>query len=358
MLPYLLVTAPVAVMAVLSPLYRRYPLIWGSVFLILLVFIGLRHHVGMDWNNYLWMIRYANEGSFINAFAYAEPGYAILLWIFGQAGLGIYGVYLSGTAIFLAGLFRYCKTTPSPWIALLVAMPFLVIVISMSAARQTVAIGVILWLFAEWPRASLKKRLAFILLATSFHISAAGFLVFMVLDFRIPAWLKVLAVAFFGGVIVYILNVSGQAEYYDSVYGSGQTQTTQSAGAVVHVLLNAGPAMMCFLLGKRARAILMPERFQVQMAILAIILLGISLVASTAASRMSLYVFPVSIRFFSVLPLLFLDSNSRIALKACLGAFFLSFLVVWLSAGNSAVGHAHYRNALFVPYYELELCCQ
>lgn len=357
MLPYLLVTAPVAVMAVVSPLYRRFPLIWGSAFLVLLIFIGLRHHVGMDWNNYLWMIRYANEGTFIEAFDYAEPGYAILLWISGQAGWGIYGVYLAGTAIFLAGLFRYCKTTPSPWMALLVAMPFLVIVISMSAARQTVAIGVLLWLFADWSRASLTKRLAFVLLATSFHISAAGFLAFMMLDFRIPVWLKVIVVAFFGGVIVYILNVSGQADYYDSVYGSGQTQTTQSAGAVFHVLINAGPAMVYFLLGKRARAILMPEKFHVQMAVLAIILMGIAFVASTAASRMSLYVFPVSIRFFSVLPLLFLNPDARFALKACLGVFFLSFLAFWLSAGNAAVGHAQYRNALFVPYNELELCC-
>lgn len=357
MLPYLLVTAPVAVMAVVSPLYRRFPLIWGSAFLVLLIFVGLRHHVGMDWNNYLWMIRFANEGTFIEAFDYAEPGYAILLWVFGQAGLGIYGVYLVGTAIFLAGLFRYCKTTPSPWMALLVAMPFLVIVISMSAARQTVAIGVLLWLFADWSRASLTKRLAFVLLATSFHISAAGFLAFMVLDFRMPVWLKVIAVAFFGGVIVYILNVSGQADYYVSLYVSGQTQATQSAGAVFHVLLNAGPAMMCFLLGKRARAILMPERFHVQMAVLAIILLGIAFVASTAASRMSLYVFPVSMQFFSILPRLFHDAAPRFVLKAILGAFFLCFLAFWLATGNTATAWAHYQNALFLPYEQLELCC-
>lgn len=358
MLPYLLVTAPVAVMAVVSPLYRRFPLIWGSAFLVLLIFIGLRHHVGMDWNNYLWMIQNANSGDFWHAFTTSEPGYALILWISGQAGLGIYGVYLVGTAIFLAGLFRYCKTTPSPWMALLVAMPFLVIVISMSAARQTVAIGVLLWLFADWTRASLLKRIVFILIATSFHISAAGFLAFIVLDLRIPVWVKAAAVAFFGAVIIYILNASGQADYYDSVYGSGQTQTTQSAGAIFHVLLNAGPGMMCFVLGKRARSILIPDRFQVQMAVLAIILLGISLVASTAASRLSLYLFPVSIRFFVVLPMLFPDPRARLALKVFLGIFFMLFLAFWLSAGNAAIGHANYRNALFVSEYELELCCQ
>ncbi len=358
MLPYFLVTAPIALMAIISPVNRRVPLIWASAFVILLIFIGLRHHVGMDWNNYLRMIHNANVGSLIDALYYTEPSFAALLWIFGQIGWGIYGVYLVGTAIFLFGLFRYCKTTPSPWIALLVAMPFLVIVISMSAARQTVAIGVLLWLFADWPRASLKKRLAFILLATSFHISAAGFLAFIVLDLRIPVWLKTFAVFFFGGVIVYILTVTGQADYYDAAYGSGQTQRTQSVGAVFHVILNAGPAMMCFLLGKRAKALLIPEKFQVQLAVTAILLLVLSFFVSTAASRLSLYLFPVSMRFFSVLPLLFPDPKARLALKAFLGIFFVFFLAFWLTSGNAAGGHANYKNVLFVPFQELELCCR
>ena len=358
MLPYFFVTIPIAVMAVITPMHRRVPFLWALAFVVILVFVGLRHHVGMDWNNYLVMIHRANIGSWWQSFITAEPGYATLLWIAGQNGWGVYGAYFMGTVFFAAGLFRYAKTTPAPWIALLVAMPFLVIVVAMSAARQAVAIGVLLWLAAEWPRASARKRVLLILLAASFHMSAIGFLAFAFLDLRLPVWAKVMGSMIMAILMIYILQASGHADYYNDLYATGQTELTQSTGAIFHVMLNGGPALMCFLLGPRAREILLPDALHKQMAILAIMLIPMAFVMSAASGRLTLYLFPVSMWFFSAVPLLFRDPTIRLGLKVFFAFFFVGLLALWLNAGNAAFAHGNYRNALFVPYYELVLCCR
>lgn len=355
MLPYFLVTVPIALMAVGTPMHRRTPFLWGLAFVVILAFVGLRHHVGMDWNNYLYMIQKANFGSWWQSFTVAEPGYATLLWIAGQNGWGIYGAYFMGTLIFLAGLFRYAKTTPSPWIALLVAMPYLVIVISMSAARQAVAAGVLLWLTAEWTQATVGKRVALVLLATSFHTSAIGFLIFVFVDLRLPVWAKSIGTGIMAAAMMYIIQQSGRLATFDNQYISGQT--IDSGGALFHVMLNSGPALMYYLLGRKRRTLLIPNTFHRNMVVLAIILLPLSFLYSTVASRLTIYLFPVSMWFFAAIPLL-LRKNEAGLYKFLVGIFFIAILAVWLNFANNSSAHQNYRNALFVPGFELVLCCK
>ena len=357
MLPYFLLITPIAFMAAYSPIPGRTRILWLLAFLAILIFVGLRHHVGMDWGNYLAMIRRVNAGGFGEAITVVEPAYAALLWLSGRLGVGIYGAHLVGTFIFLGGLFRYAKMTPAPWIAILVAMPFLVIVVGMSASRQAVAIGVLLYLTAEWSGCSASKRLLLVMLASSFHMSAVGFLAFVYLDLRIAVWMKWIGSLVMLVAIMNILQFSGHAAYYGELYGTGQSELTQSSGALMHVMLNAGPALVSFFIGRRARNILIPDILHKQMAIIAIALIPLSFLMSAASGRLTLYFFPVSIWFFASLPLLFEEANLRAIVKFASAIFFIGLLTLWLTAGNAASAHANYRNALFTPTEELVLCC-
>ena len=67
MLPYFAVTGFVAFMAISAPMRRVNNATWAAAFLVLLLFVGLRHHVGMDWNNYLIMIERVNRGTLAEA---------------------------------------------------------------------------------------------------------------------------------------------------------------------------------------------------------------------------------------------------------------------------------------------------
>jgi len=358
MWPYFVIPGFVAFMSLISRGKQVHYYTWGLTFVALLLFVGLRHKVGMDWNNYLIMIeRVYKSPTLMDAFNVSEPGYALLLWASAELGFGVYGSNLVGTLIFCLGLFRFARTTPHPWTALLVAMPMLVTVVAMSANRQAVAIGVLLWVVATWSTSSLVRRVAGILFAALFHYSALLFLVFAAADLKIRNSFKVvLGGAFMAGVF-YVLATTGQADYYDSLYVTGQTEMTQSEGAIFHVMLNGGPAALFFLLSGKQRALLFPSQLHRLMAFLAVALVPAALLTSAAAGRITLYLFPVSMFVISAFPLLVSSKQQKALVRYGIALFMLLVLFVWLAFANSSLAHRPYGNFLTVPNFEWRLCC-
>lgn len=112
--------------------------IWESWLIgtILTLFIGLRHEVGGDWFGYLPYLTRAEGLSLEEVFVFGDPGYNALNWLFASYSWGIYGVNLVSAAIFSAGLVVFCRAQPRPWVALCIAIPYLVIVVAMGYSRQ------------------------------------------------------------------------------------------------------------------------------------------------------------------------------------------------------------------------------
>jgi hypothetical protein len=311
----------------------------------------------MDWNNYLAMISWVGKGSAIDALDYAEPAFALLLWSSAQLGFGVYGSNLVGTLIFCSGLFRYAKTTPQPWVALTVAMPMLVTVVAMSGNRQAAAIGILLWVVARWDKSEIVERITTVLLAALFHASALVFLVFVMADLKVRPVLRYFLTGLFLASAILILQWSGRAEYYDNLYGSGQTDLTRSPGALLHVLFNAGPAFLALAFSKRTQSFLLPNQLYRHMALLCISLLPLSLVVSTASSRISLYLFPVSMYVFSSIPVIMSSPQQRLFLRYLIAAAMVGLLYVWLGFANNSHAHIPYGNLLSTPSALWQLCC-
>lgn len=354
MWPYILVASLVAAAAITGGSRRPDKLMWLLFFLLITIFVGLRHKVGMDWNNYLRMIEKAGRiESFDQLLTVSEPLYALLLWWGDATGYGIYAVNLVATVVFVFGLFRFARAAPEPWLAIMAALPIYVVVAAMSANRQAVACGLLIWLVADWYKITLFQRTLWIFLAAGFHFSALVFLAFVGIDLKVRLWIKVVALAIFSVVIIYTLQASGQADYYDSAYGRGQTEATQSSGAWIHVSINAVPALFYFVFPKY-RAILFPTSLSRQMAIAAIATLPLVLVASAAAGRISLYWYPVSIWVWSAFPTIF-TAQSRHLVRASVALAMLLVLSSWLMFANSSNAHIPYRNALFIEPWELHI---
>ncbi len=308
----------------------------------------------MDWNNYLLMIQRVDGGSFLESFQFAEPAFATILWLSAKSGLGVYGANFVAATIFCLGLFRLARRMPLPWLALATAMPILVMVVSMSASRQAVAIGVLMWLVAEWEDSSILKRVTYTIVAAMFHFSAIFFLAFAVLGLKVRPGYKVALGILMGVIMLAFLQVSGGADYYDQLYVSGQAEVTYSSGATQHVLLNGLPALLV-LFGRRVRAKLFPGTLLVQMAWLAILLVPTAFFFSAAAGRMTLYLFPVSMYAFSGMPDLIGDRTLRAVLRTALAAVLFVTLGVWLEFANSSYAHIPYRNALMMDSQDLHL---
>jgi len=97
------------------------------------LFIGLRHEVGGDWFHYLTSIQYFAALDLVTGLKNlqtSDPAFALLSWL--STGLGdIYFVNLCCGVLFTIGLISFCRIQPAPWLALTVAVPYLVTVVAM-----------------------------------------------------------------------------------------------------------------------------------------------------------------------------------------------------------------------------------
>ena len=127
----------------LSPAVRIVPwlgLILGTIFLI-----GFRYQIGGDWINYYeTYLRIRAEG-LDSALSHRSVGYGIINWLSAFFGWGIVGVNTFCGTIFCAGLGYFCSRQPLPWLAWLVATPYLIIVVAMGYTAQSVALGAVMF---------------------------------------------------------------------------------------------------------------------------------------------------------------------------------------------------------------------
>ena len=114
---------------------------WVAVGIVLTLLIGFRYEVGGDWFNYFRNLDDVAGAMLDEVFLMSDPGYQFLNWLSLELDWDIFGVNLMAGAIFAIGLVVFCRSLPRPWLALAVAVPYLVIVVAMGYSRQGVALG-------------------------------------------------------------------------------------------------------------------------------------------------------------------------------------------------------------------------
>ncbi|GAB3770572.1 EpsG family protein [Ramlibacter monticola] len=343
-LPYFLMLCVAAVPALIQQ--SRSPRVgWVLIFVILVLFVGLRYRVGSDWEGYVQLAQRLDGEPLANALVLGDPLFFVILWASVEAGFGVYGANLVTTAIFLYGVFCYCRRMPSPWLALYSALPFLVIVVGMSANRQAAAVGVTLYLLATWEKSSTPVRLAIIAVAASLHSSAAIFLLLFVLEARVSRAKKVIAGITAFGVLGYYVSESQSFSRYAVTY-IGDTEINHAAGATQHILLNAIPALVLLLSGRKLWKLIPQWNFTVAMALASLVLLVIGMEFSVAASRLSFYLYPVSLCVLSTIPEMGNTAEMKTLLRWVVVVYGAVMLAGWLTFANHAYNHKPYSNVL------------
>lgn len=336
--------------------HSKYPsrVLWAMVWLVFVLFIGFRHEVGGDWVGYLLITERIAELSFKDALFDQELLFSLLTWASTRLGLGVYGANLVGAVVFCAGLFSFCGRLPNRWLALTAATPFLVIVAVMSANRQGMAIGVVLFLMSRWQNLGLLKRSVGVVLAGMFHTSALLLLTLSVADLRISRARRFILMMVTGALGLWMISRSEEAWYrYTTVYVQ-QSAGAYSPGAIFHLLLNLVPSAL--MLWSRRRWERLPNwPLLQQLCWMAIALLLLSPFFTVAVGRMSLYLFPVSIVFFAYLPSFIATASGRALVRTVIVFCMASVLAIWLTFANTAHTYRPYQSALLLDAWELEL---
>lgn len=286
---------------VLTAQRNRWPDLWRTLFVFLVLMIGLRHEVGGDWFEYLDMLdSYTDTSIGAREFGFQDPAFALFNWLAANTGLGIYLVNILSAFFFSWGLFVFCRAQPRPWLSLVVAVPYLITVVAMGYTRQGVAIGIAMVAMTALGRGSILRFVLWIALAATFHKSAIILLPMAVLANSKRRIFTLLWVGV-AGVTLFLLMVQ---EAFSFLIGGYIEDAMQSSGAAIRVAMNAVPAALFLMFRKRFQLTSEQLSFWTWMSLSALLLV-VALKfspSSTAVDRVALYWIPLQLFVLSRLP--------------------------------------------------------
>jgi len=308
--------------------------------LLLALFIGLRWQVGPDWEPYRDIFENDRLNTFESFFRRGDPAFYVLIWCVRYIGGTIVLLNLICASVFSYGLARFCASLSNRWLGIVVAMPYLVVVIAMSAVRQSVALGFIMVALAGLGRKSLLHTVILALLGSLFHASAFIIAVLLVVSYsknRLYAFIMLVISV----IAAYFLLLST----FDKLIVRYSAHTVQSGGVAFRLLMNAIPSAIFLLKGPSYFSLDRQGPFWRNISIFSIGLIPSLLLISsnTIIDRLSVYAIPVQLAVFANLPAYTPDGRTQ--------RLFPTFIIV----AYSAVALAVYFNfgtfaRFYVPY--------
>jgi len=273
---------------------------WLVTFFVLTALIGLRHKVGADWTNYDIQIDYAIGQAPSYILEVGDPAYTALNWVGANIFGGIYLVNTICAAIFSLGLISFCRAQPYPWLALVVAAPYLIIAVGMGYTRQGVAVGLAMLALTSLTNGRTSRFFFWIGVAATFHKSAVILVPLAIFASTKDRFLKFFGVILVGGTLFGLLLV----ESIDDLSYMYIEQEYESTGAAIRVAMNALPAAIFLRLRRDFYITPDQRRFWTWFSMMALGFVGLLMISpsSTAVDRVALYWIPLQLFVLSRLP--------------------------------------------------------
>lgn len=317
---------------------------WWAICILFILIIGLRFEVGGDWFVYLAYYEEAIGESLFDTLATIDPGYAFLDWISASLDLGVYAVNLVCGAVVMTGIYYFCRRQPQPWLALAVAVPYMIIVVAMGYSRQGVALGIELLALVTLTDGHLRRFIFLIACASLFHKSAA---LLLPLGFLVSTYKKGLAIV---SVLVMTALLGGTIllEQYELLWTNYVDAGKASEGGGIRVVMNSFPAVIFLLFAKRIAPNDKERKLWTWIAIFSLACLPLVGLASTAVDRVALYFMPIQLFVYSRISYLFNHSTYKtLAVILIVAGYALVQWVLLNIATNVSVAWVPYNNAAF-----------
>ena len=316
---------------------------WALVGVTFALTMGLRHEVGGDWLNYLPLFRETASQGFMEVLSRGDPGYFGLNWLVAHAGGSIYHVNLVCAAIMMWGTVVFCRAQPNPWLALLAAVPYMLVVVGMGYTRQAVALGFALLALTALGNGRVRAFVIWIAIGATFHKSAVLLLPIAALASSRNRLMTGALVAATTGLLYYLLLADASEALWEN-YVEAQYQ---SEGGLIRVLMNVVPAVLLVLFRRHLAPDLQERKLWLWIAAFALVCLPLVGLASTAVDRVALYLIPIQLFVFSRVPSIARTVRVRTSLVIGVAGYYFAVLFVWL---NFAV-----HSFAWVPYQFMPL---
>lgn len=300
--------------------------------------IGFRHEVGGDWLNYIPHFLDASGMDLAQASTMGDPGHYVLNMLVARLGGDIYAVNLIYAALLMLGTVVFCRRQANPWLALLAAVPYMLIVVGMGYTRQSVALGFALLGLVALGEQRIRRFVLLIAVGALFHKSAVLLLPIAALAAsrnRFLTWSIVLV----STVLLYYLLLVDSTEALWTNYVEAQME---SQGSLIRVFMNVLPAVLLLVYRDRIVPDEQDRKLWLWIAWFSLACIPLVFLASTAVDRVALYLIPIQLFVFSRLPRLARTTQTRTSIVLGIVAYYAAVQYVWLNYAT----HAQY----WIPY--------
>lgn len=316
------------------------------MFIMLLIFIGLRYEVGGDWFAYLkWYQNVESRGiSFsLESIILSDWGYNFLNWLASKLGIGIYGVNTICALIFLSGLFsflNYLGNDKDFYLGLLISYPYLIMVVANGYTRQSAAVGLVFLGYVQLLNGKAFQTIVLQILAFLFHkTSAIGFIMFLLCKQSIKL---IVPLSF-----VFILF----GAYFEKLFSRYYTFYVESAmiseGGTIRAFMNILPALLLMVFYSAYKKQYNDGHFWFAVSIIVLLLGSLSVLKFTFADRLLLYFSVIQMLVLVRLEHIFKDIEWKALLFLVVIFTYAAAMLVWLLFAVHAPSWIPYGNVLF-----------
>jgi len=216
-----------------------------------------------------------------------------------------------------------------PWLALVIAIPFLVIVVAMGVTRQGVAIGLAMLGLVALGKGKALQFVSWVAFAALFHKSAIILVPLAVLaGTKRKFWM-----VFWVGIVAIVLFILLLQESLENLRYQYLERGMQSSGAAIRIAMNAIPASLFLLYRRRFSLPEGQERFWTWLSLSALMFILVLYISPSSAivDRIALYWLPLQVFVWSRLPIAFGNRpGNKIIWIALVLSYSAAVMFVWL----------------------------
>jgi len=330
---------------------------WLIVLITVTLLIGTRYEVGGDWQGLFDLSSYYSGKGLHVAFDHESVAYGLLNWFSAKFGLGIYGVNTVCGAILVTGLAVFCRQQPIPWLAWLIATPYLLVVVGMGYTRQSAALGFLLLGLACLEDKRIWRYFLLLAIGATFHKTVLLMAPLGILVWRQNIWIRSSLIAIGSISLLWIgnnyrelvfTNAAEPNELFRLWYKYVEHAQWSSIGASYRVWMNAIPAVLFLLFLKKWKRYFNNSSLWVAMAIASIASVFFVGYFSTPIDRINIYLAPIQLYVWSRAPFIWSDSVTQTAMVVVVYLIYLVSFVFWFFFANHAYEWIPYKSALLM----------
>lgn len=311
---------------------KRRDSILRAICVLFVFFIGLRIEVGGDWFNYLehYEDNIDSTYSFFDERSDWDPGYILFEYFSALLGFGIYGVNLACGATLMIGVYYFCRRQPQPFLALLVAVPYMIIIVGMGYSRQGAALGFELLAVMALTDGRVRYFVLWVICAALLHKSAVLLFILSALSLKDKPIRTIVVIL----VVAALATWELLHEHSEKLWLNYVEERMESEGAMIRVIMNAVPAVLFLIFAKRLAPDEQERKVWFWVALLSLACIPWVSSAPTAVDRIALYFLPIQLLVYSRLSNLFRSSSSRLVSVTTIVVGYGMVLFVLLNYGT------------------------